>query len=64
LLKKRHRGKVEYDVEVRRADGSTEHRRLVIEFSESSTDEAVVRALGEQFGVAETVVSEAVSSAL
>ena len=64
LLKKRHRGRVEYDVEVRRADGSSERRRLVIEFSESSTDEAVVRALGEQFGAAESVISEAVSSAL
>jgi hypothetical protein len=64
LLKKRHRGRVEYDVAVRRPDGSTEHRRLVIEFSESSTDEAVVRALGEQLGAAETVISEAVSSAL
>jgi hypothetical protein len=62
LLKKRHRKRVELEAEIRRPDGSFEHITAIFDFSESSSEPEVVRAVGEQFRVDPAVVTEALQA--
>jgi hypothetical protein len=61
LLKKRHRSKVELDVEIRRPDGTIEKKRVVIELSESSTEADIVREVGDKFGLDPGTVAKALA---
>lgn len=61
LLKKRHRRRIELTVEVRRPDGTTERRTAVFEMSESSSQEEIVRAIGDQFQLDAKVIAQALA---
>ena len=63
LLKKRHRKHVEFEVEVKRPDGSYERKRCVVDMSESTSQVEVVRTVGEQFGIDATILAEAIKLA-
>jgi hypothetical protein len=58
LLKKRHRKTVEFDIEIRRSDGSTERRRVKFDLSESVSEPEVLKQVGQQFGVDPSVIAK------
>lgn len=59
LLKKRHRGTVEFETKLQRSDGTVERRRVRIELSESSSEADIIKLVGEKFGVDPGAVAEA-----
>ncbi len=59
LLKKRHRKHVEFEVEIRRPDGTLERKRCAIDISDSTSQKEIVSIVEEQFGIDPTIVTNA-----
>src|SRR5260370_38553148 len=62
LLKKRHRKDLTVEIEKKKPDGSYERVAVTVHMSNSSTEADVVRAVGEQLGVDQSLLATALGS--